>query len=754
MRSRTFRSRGLTAEHGLLAIAVPTSNNAKIGACATTYAAQTSCPSACVFKDGGGCYAENGRLASAVTIPLNGAAALAGAAAIDVALEEAAAIDALYGSTIEGRPLRLHTVGDCSTDETARIVSAAAERYMERGGGPVWTYTHAWREVARESWGIVSVLASCETAEDCSAAAARGYAPSIVVEEFASDRLYDLLAEESCRTASVSRGTSRRNTGSTQSALRLTGQRPGTEGAPVTRALILPCPAQTRANVSCASCRLCMNDSALLERGYAIGFAVHGTASVVKLALKALRDPDDPRRRPHVSRLRARLSAALRLLAYGPGVGANRSSGSLIGLGDDGETAQGGAHRRYEPRMSGDERRRHISMSALPLGMASLGVQQQQFPFEPNWIDYSHSLVVVDVRRDKGEDPQTCDDCGCEVDIDPAPHSPKCSAVVTGETKRRSGRQAVDGLKPKEPRSYRPRRAKGALLAEVLGLLAGGPLPLAKLAGRCGYTSENLGGWLTPHVKAGRIIKVERGVYALPEGSERGPPRAATEGADVDTRFVVMDPPDTPGEDPPRSENDRGRRRAWERDDILDAIRRWDTDYGHPPTSTEWMRRVDGYPTTTTVATRFGSWANAVEQAGFPRPARGGVPLRPLKAPAKRVRVRGTGLTYESADAAYLAADEIEADGQRVAEHARFDGKEAKAEQAIDQSRELAEKIRDAAHAFEARTSGSSTSTEVEKPEEASPALGIPLFHRALARAAIAAMRAAADTLEQELTDG
>lgn len=337
--------------------------------------------------------------------------------------------------------------------------------------------------------------------------------------------------------------------------------------------------------------------------------------------------------------------------------------------------------------MSTDPRR----VSALPLGMASLGIEQRSAPFEPNWIDFRHSLVVVDLRIDKGETPKTCDECGCEIDISPAPHSPKCSTITTtGKVARRNGRHAVDGRElleqmdagerivapdldddddldaeleeapapdemgpdgvasssssdSEEPTiQKRAKRAAGELLAEVLELLADGPMRLSVLAGRIGYTSTNLGGWLIPHVKAGRIIKVERGVYALPEESEREP-QAATEGADADTRLAVADPPDDAGEEPSRSEHE-GRRRAWDRDDILDAIRRWDAEYGHPPTSTEWMRRVDGYPTTTTVASRFGSWANAIEQAGFPRPTRGGVPLQPLRAPAKRVRVRGTGL--------------------------------------------------------------------------------------------------------------
>jgi hypothetical protein len=52
----------LTVEHGLAAIAVARSSNEKIGDCATTYAAQASCPSSCAFFNGGGCYAEAGHV--------------------------------------------------------------------------------------------------------------------------------------------------------------------------------------------------------------------------------------------------------------------------------------------------------------------------------------------------------------------------------------------------------------------------------------------------------------------------------------------------------------------------------------------------------------------------------------------------------------------------------------------------------------------------------------------------------------------
>jgi hypothetical protein len=244
-----------------VALAQSRSGNRKIGDAATTYAAQVSCPRSCPFFDGGGCYAESGRL-GVHTNRLNEAAAAEGVDAIQVALHEALAIAGM--EVVLGRPMRLHTVGDCASDLAARIVSRAAEAYMDAGGGPVWTYTHAWREVERESWGRVSVLASCETAEDVALARERGYAPSIVVEEFADRRLYsqknaDLLQKDELR--------------------------------------ILPCPAQTRERVTCSSCRLCMDDAGILARGYAIGFELHGTPFTRRQALKALRTPDDPDRK-------------------------------------------------------------------------------------------------------------------------------------------------------------------------------------------------------------------------------------------------------------------------------------------------------------------------------------------------------------------------------------------------------------------------------------------------------------------------
>lgn len=238
-----------------LAVACALSANTKIGEAASTYAAQASCPSSCPFLDGGGCYAESGQLGKFVTDPLNTAARDREADELDVALAEARAIVEM--DVVPGRPMRLHTVGDCSTTAAAQIVALAAADYRRRGGGPVWTYTHAWREVAREAWGAVSVLASCETAADVQLARERGYAPSIVVEEFPGRRAFLLDSKEK----------------------------------------VVPCPAQTTNGVSCSSCRLCLDDARLRALDVVIGFELHGIPYAIRQARRALRNPADPLRR-------------------------------------------------------------------------------------------------------------------------------------------------------------------------------------------------------------------------------------------------------------------------------------------------------------------------------------------------------------------------------------------------------------------------------------------------------------------------
>lgn len=192
-----------------------------------------SCPRSCPLL-GSGCYAEGGRVAM-VGARLE---KKEGIRAIDLAREEAAAIDAAFqgGRVPRGWGLRLHVSGDARTSGAARELARAAARWIGRGGATPWSYTHAWRRVAREAWGKVSVLASVERASDADAARAQGYAPALVVEKFTAP---------SWREAGF---------------------------------LWVACPAQTARRATCAECRACWRADSLRDRGIGIAFEAHGVS--------------------------------------------------------------------------------------------------------------------------------------------------------------------------------------------------------------------------------------------------------------------------------------------------------------------------------------------------------------------------------------------------------------------------------------------------------------------------------------------
>lgn len=214
--------------------AVEISENKKLGPISATYVSQASCPNDCPWY-GAGCYAESGVMGY-TTQRLNRSTERD---AVAIARAEADAIDGLSGE----RLLRLHVVGDTRTNRGAERIGSAAKRYAQRGmkpvkGKKVFGYSHAWKRVKRESWGEwVSMLASCETVADAKRAMTEGYAAALVVAEFERDSAYEM------------------------------------EGVTV-----LPCPAQTRDGVTCATCGLCRDDDRLREAGLVIAFAAHGAA--------------------------------------------------------------------------------------------------------------------------------------------------------------------------------------------------------------------------------------------------------------------------------------------------------------------------------------------------------------------------------------------------------------------------------------------------------------------------------------------
>lgn len=233
---------------------VPKSLNSKIAGpnirVAATYAPiKQSCPTSCPLQDNG-CYAQNSFVG---IINKRNETSCEGMSPLDIAKAEAAEIDAAYnGGRVPRSVLRLHVAGDAKTPEAAETLAAAVTRWFLRGGGVVWSYTHAWREVARHHWGRVSILASVETDEDIVAARAQGYMPAVTVSSFDGPGVI---------------------------------RRAGTK--------FIPCPAQTNDDKACSDCGLCMKADYLRERGFGIAFAVHGTGSAkAKKRLSVLNNKD------------------------------------------------------------------------------------------------------------------------------------------------------------------------------------------------------------------------------------------------------------------------------------------------------------------------------------------------------------------------------------------------------------------------------------------------------------------------------
>lgn len=213
------------------ALFVLRSENKKLGDVAVTYASiEATCPKTCPLK-GDGCYAGLGRVALYERKLSHDRGPLG--AAKDEWLAIKAGTD---GLPLAGRPLRLHVSGDARTVGAARTMARIQRYWSSKDGGPVWSYTHAWRNVDRLDWGGVSVLASVETVADAMVAHEMGYSAAIVTWPHASPKSYK-----------------------------------------VGGMTIIPCPNQTR-GVKCDACRLCFDDKKLHERRAVIAFEAHGVA--------------------------------------------------------------------------------------------------------------------------------------------------------------------------------------------------------------------------------------------------------------------------------------------------------------------------------------------------------------------------------------------------------------------------------------------------------------------------------------------
>ena len=211
--------------------------------CSVTYAPVTqTCPDTCTFKNHG-CMAQSGYTGRAVRRIEDEAKGLS---VLDIALAEAREIDRVWPLGIPawgGRDgnsavdMRLHVSGDVTEPEPLAVLVAAIVRWLARGGGSPWTFTHAWMQLLRGDWGPISVLASVETMEQAAAARARGYTPALTLQTFPSEKVFRLEGSD-------------------------------------TR--WLPCPGETR-GTTCVQCRACLDRTEwMFENNMGIAFAVHG----------------------------------------------------------------------------------------------------------------------------------------------------------------------------------------------------------------------------------------------------------------------------------------------------------------------------------------------------------------------------------------------------------------------------------------------------------------------------------------------
>lgn len=213
-------------------IAVEQSHNSKTGIVSATYAPIQTCPASCPFLNHG-CYAQTSHTGMHAARLGATAEKMGIKTPLRFAQEEAKAIKTLKGEY----DLRLHVVGDCKTPKAAEVLAKAASTYTAKSGKKVWTYTHAWREIPRKKFGDISVLASCETLDECKAAMKRGYAASVVrLKPFKGTMNFYGLKMTACRE--LSDGT------------------------------------------KCDQCRKCMNDRKLLNNNEVICFFPHGARAL------------------------------------------------------------------------------------------------------------------------------------------------------------------------------------------------------------------------------------------------------------------------------------------------------------------------------------------------------------------------------------------------------------------------------------------------------------------------------------------
>lgn len=388
-------------------------------------------------------------------------------------------------------------------------------------------------------------------------------------------------------------------------------------------------------------------------------------------------------------------------------------------------------------------------------------------------VDYRASRANVGRRQDRGEEPVLCDHCQTEVDVTFPAHDPRCPNFPRVEAKPKFVQGKRIRLTSKLSGTTASHAKDGSKTGSQLRREQKEREAVANLLVRCGIGDCDW--WFEGPAKIGMAMQTDHrlekhprvdedelvrsgsgvGVEIVSNGAHPTPSTKVADGgwsrkqvkpdaAIATLKAKAAELGHTPtGLEWKRNhwrpayntylrlfdswahalelaelspvDSQRAGGKVWTRDALIAEIQRHAVD-GQPPKADEFASKIDS------IRREFGTWSAAVEAAGFKPRARGGQPGNGNRAAERqevpvvwRIKVPGTGLRYRTVTEGWIAADEIEHDGERVADEARKNGQDGKADQALDASRELAQKIRDACD-LHAETNGIGTETTAVEP--------------------------------------
>jgi hypothetical protein len=217
-------------------------------------------------------------------------------------------------------------------------------------------------------------------------------------------------------------------------------------------------------------------------------------------------------------------------------------------------------------------------------------------PFEPNLIDYRHSVVQAGKRADAGDETlEICPHCMCEVDVEPQPHEPGCSGIGA------------------------PHAASAGTSSTTSKVLA--RAEAARAEKRPVKPNTTVRDRNVTDRDREALARMDAGEPQEPEPDEKD----ATLGEEAAVGDLAVSGSARHTREPERAAPSPSvRSLKWTRERIIEAIQYWAAAHdGKPPTRRDWKAVSADRPSDYQVRRVFPSWADAIEAAGFDKPTRG-----------------------------------------------------------------------------------------------------------------------------------